>query len=266
MNLDSPDPSGGVQAPPLPDRDNIPFVLPATTPGDERSALGLAELLLKDPGRVDALNREEPRQAELLPRFLGIALAGYTLYGLSMVLILNAAPEAARPRHLLPVPPARLADGSALGLVLGYTLGMVATNGVCLPSFYFFGLLAGVRLSMAQVTAQVLRCQATSAIVLVGVLPIYVAVVLGLVVFKAPPESLEWCLYAGLGLPFAAGLEGIRSLYRAVLGMGETLPPERRARRQTFLRRLTLSWSACYTAVCPVMIYRLWEFFAGRFA
>jgi hypothetical protein len=33
-------------------------------------------------------------------------------------------------------------------------------------------------------------------------------------------------------------------------------------RRQCFLRRLTLSWAAVYTAVVPVMIYRLWEHFA----
>jgi hypothetical protein len=249
---------------------DVPEVVPRVVPAgpaavraDERSALGLVELLLKDPARVDALNREGPRQAELLPRFLGIALAGYVLYSLAMILILNTAPDAALPRHFLPVPPARWEDGSALGLLLGYTLGMVATNGICLPSFYFFGLLAGVRLSTPQVTAQVLRCQATSAIFLVGVLPIYVAVVLGMVVFKARPEQLEVCLYVGLALPFVAGLEGVRSLYRAVLGMGDTLPPERRARRTTFLRRLTLSWCACYTAVCPVMIYRLWEFFAA---
>jgi hypothetical protein len=250
--------------------ESIPVVVPVNRPApvqaDERSALGLVELLLKDPGRVDALNREGPRQGELLPRFLAIALASYALYGLAMTLILSAAPAAALPRHLLPVPPARWADGSALGLLLGYTLGLVAANCVCLPSFYFFGLLAGVRMSMLQVGAQILRCQASSAIVLVGLVPIYVAVVLGLVVFKAPPEQLEWCLYLGLALPFVAGLEGVRSIYRAVLGMAETLPPERRARRCTFLRRLTLSWAAVYTAVSPVMIYRLWEFFAGRLA
>jgi hypothetical protein len=245
---------------------DIPLVLSAHAQpvrADERSTLGLIELLLKDPARVDALNREGRRQGELLPRFLGIALAAYGLYSVAMIVILNAAPAAAWPRHLLPVPPARWADGSALGLLLGYTLGLVAATCVCLPSFYFFGLLAGVRMSMLQVTAQVMRTTASSAVVLVGLLPIYVAVVLGLVVFRAPAWRLEVGLYVGLALPFVAGLEGVRSLYRAVLGMAETLPPERRGRRETFLRRLTLSWAACYTAVSPVMIYRLWEFFAG---
>ena len=93
--------------------------------------------------------------------------------------------------------------------------------------------------------------------------PIYVAVVLGMIVFGAPANALEGCLYLGLALPFVAGLEGVRALYRGVLGMAETLPPERRCRRECFLRRLTLSWAAVYTAVAPVMIYRLWELFAS---
>jgi hypothetical protein len=249
--------------------EDIPSVVPADTPpvrADERSTLGLVELLLKDPGRVDALNRQERRQGDLMPRFLGIALAGYTLYSAAMILILNTAPAAALPRRLLPVPPADWADGSAVGLLLGYTVGLVATACVCLPSFYFFGLLAGVGMNMVQVTAQVLRGMAANALLLVGLLPIYVAVVLGMVVFKAPAENLEWALYAGLALPFVAGLEGVRVIYRGVQGVAAALPPELRCRRECFLRRLTVSWAAVYTAVCPVMIYRLWEFFAGQLA
>src|SRR5438132_385016 len=38
------------------------------------STLGLAELLLKDPLRVDHLTREESRLVDLIPRFLGLAL------------------------------------------------------------------------------------------------------------------------------------------------------------------------------------------------
>jgi hypothetical protein len=118
-------------------------------------------------------------------------------------------------------------------------------------------------MSFLQVAGQVVRCKASSAVMLVGILPVYVALVLGLVVFEAPAHVLELCLYLGLALPFLAGLEGVRAIYRGVLGMAETLPPERRYRRECFLRRLTLSWAAVYTAVAPVMIFRLWELFAG---
>src|SRR5262249_26968170 len=151
------------------------------------------------------------------------------------------------------------------GLPVAYTCGLVGAVGICLPSFYFFGLLAGVRMSTLQIITQVVRCKASGAIVLVGILPIYVAVGLGLVVFGAPDLVLECCLYLGLVLPFLAGFEGLRAIYAGVMGMADTLPPERRYRRECFLRRLTLSWAACYTAVSPLLIYRLWEFLASLF-
>src|SRR5204863_1976876 len=118
-----------------------PAAVPVEEPsGQELSALGLVELVLKQPDRLDALNRTEGRQAETIPRFVGIALASYTLFGVAMLLILNAAPADAYPQHLLPVPAARWSDGSALGLVLAYDFGLVGATGICLPSFYFFAL------------------------------------------------------------------------------------------------------------------------------
>jgi hypothetical protein len=231
------------------------------------TTLHLVELLLKGPKRLDGLiNHDAKKQAILIPRFLGIALASYVLYGLAMIIILNAAQTEAYPRHVLWVPPADWHNGSALGLVVAYSVGLVAATCICLPSFYFFSLLAGVRLTMLQIVGQVLRCKANSAMVLFGILPIYVAVVLGLIVFDASVLTLELWLYIGLVLPFVAGLEGVRSIYRGVMGMSESLPPERRYKRECFLRRLALSWAACYTAVCPVLIYRLWEFLATQFA
>jgi hypothetical protein len=233
---------------------------------DEPSTLGLVELLLKDPARLDALSRDERQAPALAPRFLAVALASYLLFTVAAVIFLNVAPAEAYPKDWLPIPAARWQDGTALGLVIAYTVGLVAATGICLPSFYFFGLLAGVRMSMLQIVAQVLRGKAASAVMLVGILPIYVAVVLGLIIFGAPVSTLEFWLYLGLALPFLAGLEGVRAIYNGVLGMAATMPPERRMRRECFLRRLTLSWAACYTAVSPVMIYRLWEFLAGRLA
>jgi hypothetical protein len=121
-------------------------------------------------------------------------------------------------------------------------------------------------MTMLQIVGQVIRCKASSALVLIGILPIYVAVVLGLVVFRAPPRAMELCLYVGLVLPFVAGLEGVRAIYRGVMGMAETMPQEKRCRRECFLRRLTFSWAAVYTAVSPVMIYRVWEYLASQIA
>ncbi len=119
---------------------------------------------------------------------------------------------------------------------------------------------------LSQIVSQVMCSKATTAVVLVGILPIYVAVVLGMVVFEADAQLLETCLYLGLALPFVAGLAGVRALYRGVSAMAETMPPERRCRRACLFRRLTVSWAACYTAVSPVLIYRLWETLAPALA
>lgn len=245
-----------------PKRDNPPPDPDDLVEVNERSTLGLVELILKRPARVDALARGEDHQGQLIPRFLAVALISYLLFALAMVLLLNAAPSGAWPTRWLEMPPAHWHDGTALGLVLAYTLGFTAATGVCLPSFYFYGLLAGVKMSMLQVTGQVMKGKAFSAIMLVGLLTIYVALMMGLIIFEVPNHLIEFWLYLGLALPFAAGLWGIGAIYRGVMGLADTLPPERRCRRTCFLRRLTLAWSACYAAVAPVMIYTLWDYFA----
>ena len=47
------------------------------------------DLILKAPKRVDQLNRDPVRLPELLPRFLGIGLAAYSIYSLAMILVLG---------------------------------------------------------------------------------------------------------------------------------------------------------------------------------
>jgi hypothetical protein len=230
--------------------------------GDERSVLGLTEMLLKDPGRLDRLARDEGRQPLLIPSFLAVGLASFSLFALALVLTLVAAPAEARPGFLAG-PWAAHPSASAVALGLAYTLGFTLTTGVCLPSFYFYGLLAGVRVSWLQVTALVMKGQASTALMLMGILPVYLAATLGAVVFGAPPDVLRAVLYAGLALPFAAGLWGVRSIYRGFLSLADTLPPSRLTQRECWLRRLTVACSACYTAVCPVMIYTLWGYFLG---
>jgi hypothetical protein len=232
-------------------------------PVNEHSVLGLAELLLKQPERIDRMARDETRQPELIPRFLAIALAGFALFASALVLLLNIVPHAALPDFLA----GRWAAGGmgpGLSLGLAYTVGMVAATGVCLPSFYFYSLLAGVRISVLQVTAHVMKGKAVTAVMLLGVLPIYVALVLGMIVFEARPAELQPALYLGLVLPFLAGLAGIRSIYKGFVGLADTLPAKSRCSRECFLRRLTVAMAACYSAVTPVMIYTLWTWFAAQ--
>jgi hypothetical protein len=241
-----------------PARDHEPLA------ADDQSVFSLVDLILKAPRQVDQLSRDPSRLPELLPRFLGIGLVAYSIYSLAMIVILGLAPTGALPHHFPPMPAFSWSNGTAFALWPAYTLGLVLASCICLPSFYFYSLLAGVRMSFQQVVAIILRCKSVSAMVLLGLLPIYFAVVLGMIVFKAEDKALESVLYLGLFLPFVAGLEGVLSIYHNVMGYADTLPPDRRCRRACFLRRLTVAWSAVYTAVAPVMIYRLWWFIAEK--
>lgn len=249
-------------------RGEVPLVsaAPADPPApevtaDEHSVLGLTELLLKDPDRVDRLAREEDEQPFLIPRFLAVGLTSFSLFALALVLTLGAAPATALPWPLAGTWSAHPTE-AGVALWLAYALGFTLTTGVCLPSFYFYALLAGVRVSWLQVTAQVMRGQGATALMLMGILPVYLAIALGAIVFGVPAEILKVVLTVALLLPFVAGLWGVRAIYIGFLGLSDTLPPERRCQRECWLRRLTAACSACYTAICPLMIYTLWNYFA----
>ena len=228
---------------------------------DDRSLLGLAEMLLKAPAQLDAQTRDPARQPELIPRLLILALISVGLFAAILVLLLRAAEREAVPGIL-----AGWSDALSPALALGfaYPVGMVAATGICLPTFYFFGLLAGVRITVLQVTTHVLKGKAATAVFLLGLTPIYLAVTLGLLIFHAPPELLTAALTVGLALPFLAGLWGVQSIYVGFLGLADTLPPECRHQRTCFLRRLTVAWAAVYTAVTPVMIWSLYQNLAQR--
>ncbi|MEX2186376.1 MAG: hypothetical protein WD875_06270 [Pirellulales bacterium] len=244
----------------------------------ELSMFGLVELMLKNEHLVDRFARSRDAQRELIPRLLAIGLSAYAVFGATLATFFATAhvwprltatatwlsgrggqliyfartPQDGLLTHWL--------DGSALAIVAAFAVGLIGAIGVCLPSFYFYGLLAGVRTTILHVTTLALKGMAASAIALMGGLPIYFAFVLALVVFDAPHALVAMVCYVGLALPFIAGLWGTRSLYLGFVGLCDTMKPEFRLRRACFLRRLLFSWSACFTAVTPVMIFTLWEF------
>src|SRR5262249_53760930 len=198
---------------------------------------GLCARVLKSPATVDRLNRDPWRQRELFPRLLFIALTSYLVYASLMVLILNLAPAAAYPQNeLIELPRAAWTDGSAWALPLAYALGIVLAACVCLPSFYFYGLLAGGRLSWFAITSLIGKGMAANAILRLGLVPIYVGGALGAVVFAAPTEILKPVLALGLILPFIAGLWGMRAIYVGLMDVAAVLPAEWQCRRRCFLR------------------------------
>lgn len=224
----------------------------------EISTTGVVEMLLKDHAQLNRLLRNEGYQRELVPRLMAVALAGFAIYGVVVTAIFNAVwiRNGVWLEHL---PSAYWNDLSAGNLTLGYTLGLVAANGICLPSFYFYGLLAGVRTTMLGVTAHAIKGMAAAAVALVGLLPIYVALSLTSIVF---PLGKSWdlnCIVLGLALPFLAGLFGVVNLYEGFVGLADTMKCANRKDRQCFLRRLILAWVGCLTFVTPVVVYSLWD-------
>jgi hypothetical protein len=255
-------------------------------PADPRSltAVALVDMLLKNRWQLYRLLRVPAASAVMLPRLLGIALAGYVLFGLTISVVMIAAgiwpvltsiavwidEPAIAPITFTPIDGSLTktvssVGGRSLALIFAYAFGLVAASCVCLPSLYFYCLLAGVRMTMLDVVVHAVKSKAIAALALVGILPIYVALAMGVAIFDASEPIMRATMLLGLVLPFIAGIWGTVSMYQAFSLVCVTLPANRIERRACFLRRLVLSWSAIYTAVMPVMIYSVWEVLS-RFA
>lgn len=238
----------------------------------------LIEYILKAPRRLDRRIRDSAEQPAFIPRFLAISLISFATFGVALSLVLAAAhitprltaidEYLARSSSALPLVTfddnagfsSLWTTGGAWRVIVAYAFGLIAATGVCLPSLYFYGLLSGIKLSMLDVTTHAMKAKATTAVALMGILPLYIAVALGVAIFDWLPDVFrDATIWLGFVLPFLAGLWGTHSLYRGLGDLTDTLPPERCERRSCFLRRLVVSWAACYTAVSPVMIYTIWQ-------
>jgi len=243
----------------------------------ETPTFGIAqiiELILKDRRRLDRIAHATENKVDLASRLLAISVTSFALYGVAMGLTFYAAhqwPRVASPAHWLTSPQMPLVTFvEAVGprshvaaqisqLVIAYSFGLIAASGICLPSLYFYGLLSGLRMTMSDVVVHTLKGTGVTAVALIGILPVYSALGLGAIVFPVPHEVVSAILWLGLCLPFVAGLWGTRSLFVGFVGLCHTMPADFQLKRACFLRRLILSWCACYTAVAPLMIVTVWR-------
>ena len=188
-----------------------------------------------------------------------MAVACFAIYGVVTTGVLNGFVW--HGDYWLPhLPAARAGHWSMGNLTAAYTLGLIAANGICLPSFYFYGLLAGLRTTMLAIAAQAIKAMASGGLALVGLLPVYLALALTGLITPAHAHIGDRTLtLIGLILPFAAGLRGAVSLYAGLGGLAATMAPARRAQRECLLRRMILAWIGCFTFVTPVVIYSLWS-------
>ncbi len=218
---------------------------------------GLVDLLLRERTAADALCADREAAATLLPQLVGVGAvgiaAGAVVHG--GLLVANGATLADH----------ALADGpgwwAPLALFLSFEVAFTAAQLAGLPSFYFFGLLAGIRTHGWRIAVESLRARATAAVVLLGLLPIYFAVGLGAaLLFDAPGFGGQvqgrLVLMAGYALPFVAGLAAPASLYRAFCGLVPTGPDGTGGRRPMPLL-LVFAWSGFFSTLAPLGAWRL---------
>jgi hypothetical protein len=234
--------------------------------------------VLKNRRSLHHLLRNPAMHAVLLPRLLAMALSGFALFGLIMSLVLTASnrwPALSAISTWIDAPTTQLIsfhaidstwgklapwlNGQAFVLAGAYAFGLVAASGIALPSLYFYCLLAGIRMTMLEVVVHAVKAKAIAAVALIGILPIYVATAMGVVIFEVSNFWLHTTLILGLTLPFIAGVWGTFSLYQGFAQLCDTMPANRAVARECFLRRLVLSWSVCYSAIVPVMIHTIWQ-------
>ncbi len=222
---------------------------PAAITADEP---GMFDLILRGQAHLTSVLRREETLPATMQKLLVLALLGLGIHGL----VVGFAAEALG---------ASLFEGAhghpTLWMPVAFMLSFVGALCVCLPSFYFYTQLAGLDASFRLVTAQALRAQATTAVLLLGVTPFYAALVLagalGLV------DSTDRIIVAGLVIPFVVGLFGMRALYKGFCDLALVLPITHQ-RRGDFLRRMVLCWAVVYSAVAPVALYRIAEALSGH--
>ncbi len=211
--------------------------------------LSMFDLVLRGRERLNQLLLDERRLPGTVQRLLLLSLAGLCAHGL----VVGAAAELLGSESGA----ALFSRGRpALWMPLASMLSFVGALCVCLPSFYFYTQLSGLDASFRLVTAQALRAQATTSVLLLGALPFYAAWVLSCRLGLYP--DAKTVLVAGMALPFAVGLFGVHAVYRSFRELARELPITH-PRRGDFLGRMVLCWGAVYSAVAPVALFRLSE-------
>jgi len=210
---------------------------------------GMFDLILRGRKHLNALMRDEAALPGVTQKLLLLSLLGLAVHGLAVGLAAQFLPCSGVDAYLRQGHP-------LFWMPLASMLAFVGALCICLPSFYFYTQLSGLDASFRLVTAQALRAQATTSVLLLGVLPFYAAWVLACVLgfYPFPAQVLT----VGLFLPFAVGLLGVRAIYQAFSEMARTLPVTH-ARRGDFLRHMVLGWGAVYSVVAPVALVRLSE-------
>lgn len=221
---------------------------------------GFVECLLRDDEWLDGAVMNTDGRPETLRRFILVAVAGLLLHGVVVGLVSRFVVTydgfGAQAWYAASGAPAAVPAA-----LVGAFLTAVAVG---LPCFYFYARLAGADVSFPVVVGQSLRALAQTSVALWAILPFYTAVVLSSQLGVAHDVAVvRW----GLGLPFVAGLYGIRSVYRSFRRLvdGEDASEGLRLvehSRRAGLLGMVLAWGALFTAVAPIALWRYGAYLA----
>lgn len=210
---------------------------------------GLVHLLLHDREAMDLTMADAGASTAALPGMIATSLLGYAAFG------------AAHGYALTLLHPVRYPDLTLTiaGVTLAYGGAFFGAKLACVPSAYFYALLAGVRTHSLRLTVEAMRAQATQGVVLLGLVPVYFAAVLGIAL--ADPKSAVAVEAIGWALPFVAGFWGVAQLYRALSRLVRKAPDGARSAMPSLL---VFAWTALVALLAPMGTARLlYTFFGG---
>lgn len=204
--------------------------------------MSMFDVILRGKGELDERMKDERALPEIVQRLIGVSVLGLAVHGAVVGLVEDL-----------------LAGGqpvAVLWMPFAFVIAFIGALCICLPSFWFYTQLSGLDASFRLVTAQALRAQATTSVLLLGVLPLYGAIALACALGVV--QDGGGVVRLGLFMPFVVGLAGLRAAYKGFITLAEVLP-RTHERRGAFLRRMVLAWGAVYSSVAPVALWRLIE-------
>ncbi len=226
---------------------------------------GFFDAILRDDIIIDDLVTNPETLTKTIQNLLAISIFGLLVFGIIVGLVAQLGPTLHEqaidgPLRLSGTP---LRGNPILWMPLTMAGGFMTAIAICLPSFYFYTQLAGLDAPFRLITAQSIRVQARTSIVLLGIAPFYAAWALtpfiGLNIFNTSLSSL---LAFGIALPFLAGFVGLYSIHSSFKRLVHRLPITH-VRRGNIIRRMVLCWGAVCMSVAPVAMYRIGEFLSA---
>ncbi len=212
-------------------------------------------LVLREGPLLDDAIRNPSAPDEPARQLLILSLLGLVAHGVAVGLVATHVDLGAAFHFgwLLDVAP-------ILWLPVSLVVVFTGALAICLPSFYFYTQLSGLDVSFRLITAQALRVQARTSVLLLGVLPFYVAA--GLAPVLGVGVSPDQVLGIGLGLPFFLGILGLDSLRHSFERLAAILP-NTRGDGSAFVRYAVVAWGAVFVSVAPIGLFRILHAIGG---